>query len=81
MQGERTLDSIVPGGVTGHVSSFPMGGRAEPTVTWAEPIPLTLSYDPTIPDGRDQANLVRGRLEDTGGFRVRLRARRVPTPT
>ena len=73
VQGERTLDSIVPGGVTGNVSSFPMGGRADPLVTWAEPISMTLSYDPTIPDGGDQANLVRSRLEDTGGFRVRLR--------
>ena len=29
LQGDRTLDSIVPGGVTGHVSAFPMGGRAD----------------------------------------------------
>jgi peptide/nickel transport system substrate-binding protein len=73
LQGDRTLDSIVPGGVIGNVTSFPMGGKAVPTVTWAKPILLSLSYDPTMPEGRDQANQIRGRLEDTGGFSVRIR--------
>ncbi len=49
-----------------------MGGKAVPKVTWPEPIQLSLSYDPTIPEGRDQANQIRTRLEDTGGFSVRL---------
>lgn len=72
LQGDRTLDSIVPGGVTGHVTSFPLGGKAVPRITWSDRINLTLSYDPTIPDGQDQANQIRTRLEDTGGLSVRL---------
>ena len=73
LQGDRTLDSIVPGGVTGHVASFPLGGKADPRITWSNRINLTLGYDPTIPDGQDQANQIRTRLEDTGGMSVRLR--------
>lgn len=72
LQGDRTLDSIVPGGVTGNVSAFPLGGKAVPRVTWPKPILLSLSYDPTIPEGRDQADQIRTRLEDTGGFKIRL---------
>ena len=72
LQGDRTLNSIVPGGVTGNVSAFPMGGKATPKVSWPEPIKLSLSYDPTMPEGRDQANQIRTRLEDTGGLSVRL---------
>lgn len=73
LQGDRTLDSIVPGGVTGHVTSFPLGGKAEPRITWSNRINLTLGYDPTMPDGQDQANQIRTRLEDSGGLSVRLR--------
>jgi peptide/nickel transport system substrate-binding protein len=72
LQADRTLDSIVPGGVTGHVSAFPLGSQAVPKATWSDRIPLTLSYDPTIPEGRDQAIQIQTRLEDTGGFTVRL---------
>jgi peptide/nickel transport system substrate-binding protein len=42
-------------------------------VTWSSRIPLTLGYDPTMPDGRDIATQIRTRLEDTGGLSVRLR--------
>lgn len=72
LQGDRTLDSIVPGGVTGHVNAFPLGGKAVPRVTWSNRINLTLGYDPTIPDGQDQANQIRTRLEDAAGLSVRV---------
>lgn len=72
LQGDRTLDSTVPGGVTGHVTAFPLGGKAVPRVTWSNRINLTLGYDPTIPDGQDQANQIRTRLEDTAGLSVRV---------
>ena len=52
---------------------LPDGRQGRSRVTWSNRIPLSLSYDPTIPDGRDQANQIRTRLEDTGGFSVRLR--------
>jgi peptide/nickel transport system substrate-binding protein len=79
LQGDRTLDSIVPGGVTGHVSAFPLGGKAVPKITWAAPIPLSLGYDTTIPEGQDQANQIGTRLEATGGFRVQVRPGAVNT--
>jgi peptide/nickel transport system substrate-binding protein len=72
LQEDRTLDSIVPGGVPGHNSSFPVGGRAKPRVTWTNRIQMTLGYDPTMPDGRDIATQLRTRMEDTGGLSVRL---------
>lgn len=74
LQGDRTLDSVVPGGVPGRVASFPVGGKASPKVTWKNRIQLSLSYDPSAPDQRDLATQIRTRLEDTGGLSVRLRA-------
>ncbi len=72
LQGDRTLDSVVPGGVPGHNNSFAVGGRGTPKVTWANRIQLNLGYDPTMPDGRDIATQIRSRLEDTGGLSVRV---------
>ena len=74
LQGDRTLDSVVPGGIPNHISAFPLGGSATPEVTWSNQIQLTLGYDPTMPDGQDVATQIRTRLEDTGGMSVRLRA-------
>ena len=73
LQGDRTLDSVVPTGVPGHVAAFPLGGRTSPRVTWDNRINLTLGYDSSTPDGQDVATLIRTRLEDTGGLSVRLR--------
>jgi peptide/nickel transport system substrate-binding protein len=74
LQGDRTLDSVVPGGIPNHISAFPLGGSAKPDVTWSNQIQLTLGYDPTMPDAQDTATQIRTRLEDTGGMSVRLRA-------
>lgn len=74
LQGDRTLDSVVPGGIPNHISAFPLGGSTKPDVTWSNRIRLTLGYDATMPDGRDTATQIRTRLEDTGGMSVRLRA-------
>jgi peptide/nickel transport system substrate-binding protein len=73
LQGDRTLDSVVPGGVPGHITSFPLGGRAIPKVTWKSRINLTLGYDSTAPNGQDIATQIRTRLENTGGLSVQLR--------
>jgi peptide/nickel transport system substrate-binding protein len=73
LQGDRTSDSLVPGGVPGHVATFPLGGTSNPKVTWDDRINLTLGYDSTQPDGRDIATQIRTRLEDTGGLSVQLR--------
>jgi peptide/nickel transport system substrate-binding protein len=73
LQGDRTLDSVVPSGVPGYASSFPLGGKATPKVTWKNRINLTLGYDSTAPNAQDLATQIRSRLEDTGGLSVRLR--------
>lgn len=77
LQEDRTLDSVVPGGVPGHVNSLPVGGRGKPKVTWSSRVQINLGYDPAMPDSRDLATQIRTRLEDTGGMSVRLR----PGPT
>lgn len=71
---DRTLTSVVPGGVPGHLSTFAVGGQGRPKVTWTHRIRLDLGYDPTAPDARDVVTQIRTRLEDTGGLSVRLRA-------
>jgi len=72
LQGDRTSDSLVPAGVAGHVASFPLGGKANPKVTWKNRINLTLGYDPTTPNAQDTAIQIRTRLENTGGLSVKL---------
>lgn len=73
LQEDRTLDSVVPYGIPGHHSSFPLGGTSTAKITWSDRIPLTLGYEASIPNAGDLANQVRSRLEDTGGMSVRLR--------
>jgi peptide/nickel transport system substrate-binding protein len=74
LQEDRTIDSVVPPQIPGHRTSFPVGGRSKAKITWSKRIPLTLGFDPTIPDGADVANQLRTRLEDTGAITVRLRS-------
>jgi peptide/nickel transport system substrate-binding protein len=73
LQEDRTLASVVPPEVPGYRPSFPLGGRSRARIKGSTRIPLTLGYDPTVPDGKDLANQLRSRLEDTGGMSVRLR--------
>lgn len=73
LQEDRVLDSVVPGGVVGHVRSFPSGGRGKPKVTWRGRIPLTVGFEPTAPDAEDLATRIRTRLEATGGITARVR--------
>jgi peptide/nickel transport system substrate-binding protein len=73
LQGDRTSDSIVPTGVEGHISAFPLGGKASPKVTWKNRINLTLGFDASMPNGQDLATQIRSRLENTGGLSVQLR--------
>ena len=73
LQGDRTSDSVVPGGVPGHIATFALGGKTNPKVTWKNRINLTLGYDSAAPDGQDIATQIRTRLEETGGLSVQLR--------
>jgi len=73
LQRDRTSDSIVPNGVQGQTTAFPLGGKAKPKVTWKSRINLTLGYDASMPNGQDLATQIRGRLENTGGLSVQLK--------
>ena len=72
LEPERTLASILPAGVEGHLPTFAIGGPGGVSVTWPEPIPLVLSYDPQSPDAVDVANRIKTRLEATRGARIEL---------
>jgi peptide/nickel transport system substrate-binding protein len=72
LQGDRTSASLVPSGVVGHTAVFPLGGKANPKVTWKNRINLSLGYDPTTPNAQDIAIQIRTRLENTGGLSVKL---------
>ena len=82
LQGDRTSDSVVPGGVPGHVATFPLGrqgdARRSPGRTGSTSPSATTRR---CPNGQDIATQIRTRLEDTGGLSVQLRARAEPTPT
>jgi peptide/nickel transport system substrate-binding protein len=73
LQGDRTMDSIIPSDVSGHVASFQLGGRATTKITWQNRIKLTLGYDPTAPNALDVATQIRTRLENSGGLGIQLR--------
>jgi peptide/nickel transport system substrate-binding protein len=73
LQGDRTLDSIVPAGIPGHVTSFPLGGNSNPKITWKNRVPLTLSYERASPNALDTATQIRTRLENSGGLSVQLK--------
>ena len=72
LEPERTLVSILPVGVEGHLPTFAIGGPGGVNVTWPEPIPLVLSYDPQSPDTVDVANQIKTRIEATNGVRIDL---------
>jgi peptide/nickel transport system substrate-binding protein len=46
-------------GVPGHLATFPLGGKVKPKVTWKNRINLTLGYDPSMPNGQDNATQIR----------------------
>lgn len=73
LQGDRSVDSVVPVGVAGHLPAFAVGGPAKTALPWSDRIPMTLGYDSSMPNGRALASQLRTRLEETGGLSVRLR--------
>lgn len=78
LQDERTLDSILPVGIEGHISAFPLGGVTTlPSLTGDRPR-LTLSYDAQIAGDKELARDLRDRIESAAGVSVQLVA---DTPT
>lgn len=72
LQGDRTLDSIVPVGVEDHASSFDLGGRPRLPKLGEGRTNLTLGYSRTAPGHADLASLLRDRIEELDGVSVRL---------
>lgn len=77
LQEDRTLTSIIPDGIEGHLAAFAAGGRPTPSPT---PTPtarrarvrLTLSYAASAAGEKDLANVIRDRLESSAGVSVQL---------
>lgn len=72
LQADRTLASLVPVGVEGHLASFAVGGRPELPEIKGKRVTLRLSYDPSAPGHADLAGLLRGRIEELDRVSVRL---------
>ena len=78
LQDDRTLDSIVPRGIEGHISAFKLGGIASfPPLTGERPR-VTLSYDSQITGEVDLARSIRDRIEASVGVSIQVVA---DTPT
>lgn len=72
LQDGRTLGSVIPGGIAGHIEAFPMGGAPSlPPTTTERPV-LTLTYASTITGERERARDIRDRIEGTGYASVQL---------
>jgi peptide/nickel transport system substrate-binding protein len=74
LQPDRSLDSVVPLGVTDRVKAFAIGGRPKLPKLTGQRTHLTLGYDATDPGQLDVARLLRDRLEELGGVSVRVTA-------
>ncbi len=72
LQADRTLASLVPVGVEGHLDSYEVGGRPTLPAIEGKRITLKLAYQPSAPGHADLASLLRGRIEELDRVSVRL---------
>ncbi len=72
LQADRTLDSLVPPAVTGHVAAFAVGGTPKITKIAGKRIALRLSYPAAAPGLGDLARLLRDRVENSAGVSVHV---------
>lgn len=72
LQPDRTLASLVPVGVEGHLASFDVGGRPKLPEIEGRRVTLKLAYQPSAPGHADLASLLRGRIEELDRVSVRL---------
>ena len=78
LQNDRTLDSVIPQGVEGHITAFKLGGIASfPPLTGERPR-LTLSYDSQVTGELEMARSMRDEIEASVGVSVQVVA---DTPT
>lgn len=66
LQGDRTLDSLLPPGLDAHTASFPMGGTATVPEPPSSRPRLRLSYDRGDAAQADQAAQMKTRIEAAG---------------
>lgn len=72
LQDGRTLGSVIPGGIAGHIEAFPMGGAPSLTPSpGARPV-LSLGYASAITGERERARDIRDRIEAAGYASVQL---------
>lgn len=72
LQPDRTLDSVIPRDVEGHIKAFAVGGRPTVPKITGQRIKLTLSYSSLSPDALDLASVVRARIEAKAPISVQL---------
>ncbi len=70
LQSERTLDSIVPAGVSGHASAFPQGGVATLPTMNTSGISLVISYTAGSPGAEEAADTIKKELQSKAGLKV-----------
>ncbi len=78
LQDDRTLDSIIPRGVEGHISAFKLGGIASLPPLVGDRPRLTLSYDSHVTAELELARAIRDSIESAAGVSVQVVA---DTPT
>ena len=74
LQPDRTLDSLVPPGLSGQVAAYPIGGTPTIVRPGGARVKLTLGYDSRLPGVADLSRTVRERLETQVGVSVQLKA-------
>lgn len=72
LQDTRTLASVIPGGIAGHIEAFPMGGAPTLAPAPGERPNLTLTYTATITGDRELARDIRDRIEAAGYASVQV---------
>jgi peptide/nickel transport system substrate-binding protein len=78
LQDDRTLDSIIPEGIEGHITAFKLGGIASiPPLTGDRPR-ITLSYDSQVTGDPEMARSIRDSIEASVAVSVQVVA---DTPT
>lgn len=71
LQGDRSMDSVVPLGVTDRAKSFAVGGRVKlPKLKGRTN--MTLGYDPADPAQANVARMLRDRIEQLDGLSLRV---------
>ncbi len=72
LQADRSLDSLVPSKVSGHIAAYPIGGNPTVPTVKGRRVLLGLSYPSSSPGLADLARTLRDRLEGSAGVSVQV---------